>query len=265
MNDENTFQNVQSATTSLTPNPPKNFWNLIVLLVLLVLLIGLGIFSFIQLKTQKQLRVNVQTLVEDVERKNQENQRISSEAAELKEVLNTCEKKLKLLENPPHYVNYFPVRYRFGKSQELGQSFRLTTPKNVSGITLKGSFGIGKNVSLTLMELTNPLSLNTGKKLAYGVFTADSIVKEKAFDVLFSSPVVLAADKDYVFIVNAEDKLAQAGIAYAESDIDKTGNMYEYTSITGGNGEILSENHSWEPKNSYDVVYNLIDLTAVDK
>lgn len=169
------------------------------------------------------------------------------------------EKLKQSVENPPYFTNYFPVKYRLGISQEVGQSFRLDSSKSVSGIALKGSYGVGYGaIKVSLFELLNEYDLRAGKKVAEGSFVANSIRKEEEFNVSFTSPVTLNTNQDYVFIVSSENNQTEAGIAFTESDIDKIGKMHEYTILSGGNGEILNSNHSWQPRNSYDVVYRLI-------
>jgi regulator of replication initiation timing len=167
-------------------------------------------------------------------------------------------KRLNELENPPYFTNYLPVQYRFGKPQKIGQTFTVTKNTNVAKIALKGSYGVGGNIIISIYEFPGPQNIKLAAAIAKGFFPATEIVKGKEFEVTLAKPANLVPGQEYFLVAEPEGTKTQAGIAFAEKDIYPDGKMYEFTRMIGGNGEILDTNHSWQPKNSYDVVFTLI-------
>jgi hypothetical protein len=227
---------------------------IVISVILSIGVIGLLIYAF-------QLRTDKESLKKENDRQVVENESTKKENEAIVAEKESIEKELSALKQsigkPSYFTNYLPVKYLQGKSQELGQSFRLSTPQNISGITLKGSYGAGNKIKVSLFELADAANLRSGKMIAEGSFIASNIEKEKDFSVPFISPVTLNANQDYAFVVSSVDNKTEADIAFAESDIDQAGKMYVYTRLSGGNGEILDANHSWQSRHGQDVLYRL--------
>lgn len=78
--------------------------------------------------------------------------------------------------------------------------------------------------------------------------------------MVLDKPIKLEANKEYVMVIYVDDLLTQTAIAFAYEDIFSNGKMYEFVRLTGGNGEILDNNHNWMPENSQDVLYSFKEL-----
>jgi len=96
--------------------------------------------------------------------------------------------------------------------------------------------------------------------VAFGKIDASKIVKEQVFDVILDKPVQLETNREYALVISVNDNSTQTAIAFSESDIFSNGKMHKFTRVVGGNGEIIDNNHSWQPENSQDIPYSFKGL-----
>jgi hypothetical protein len=159
--------------------------------------------------------------------------------------------------DPSIKLNYFPVQYStYSKQQQkVAQTFTLTDDLTISAVKLKASFGVGNNINLEIYEAGNVQDLTQGTLVGSGMFPATDIVKESTFEVILEKPVHLKANEKYAFVISVDDTITQTAIAFSENNILKNGSMYEFTRSVGGNGELLSNGHSWAPINNQDLLY----------
>ena len=185
-----------------------------------------------------------------------ENKELRSELAVVKEQLETIESPDETA-TPDVKINYYPVKYNsYSKEQQrVAQTFRLGDDRIISSLILRASFGVGNDLKIALYEFVDAKNLEAGPMLALTTFPATEVVIEPEFKVEFKQQIRLEADMDYVFVVESKDQLTQAGIAYSEGDVDQTSSMYVFTRLIGGNGKILDNKHSWQPKYTQDILY----------
>lgn len=195
-------------------------------------------------------------LTQEINSLAKENKELKSELAVVKEKLKTMEKPNKTV-TPNVRTNYYPVKYNkfSNEQQKVAQTFRLGEDKVISSLILRASFGVGNDLEVTLYGFVDAKNLEVGPVLVSATLPATEVVREPEFKVDFRQQVRLGADTDYVFVVESKDQFTQTGIAYSEGDVDGTGSMYVFTRLIGGNGEILDNRHSWQPKYSQDVFY----------
>lgn len=157
-------------------------------------------------------------------------------------------------------INYFPVQYMTNSKQiqKVAQTFTLDEDKIIESVELKASFGVGDNIKLSIYEAGNVSDLTKGTLVGSGLFPATDIVKEIPFKVILDKPVQIKANKEYSIVIEPSDNLTQTAIAFSERDILDNGKMYKYTRLIGGNGEIIDEQHSWQPINNQDLLYSLV-------
>jgi len=211
---------------------PPNI-SIIILAVLLVLSLSTVIFLTIKINQYQQ---EIRVLIEE---------------------RDAAQSQLDATQEPSYFTNYFPVKFISWQSQKLGQSFQLNDERTISKLILKGSFGVGGDLIITIHELIGPEAVELSSPIGSGTFAATDIIKEKEFIVEFEEPIILEAETKYMFVVEVENRKTQAGIGFAEADIYENGKMYRYTPLYGGNGELLDPRHSWQPRNSYDVIFRL--------
>ena len=267
MEQNESVDNSLNITQPILAKPTRSKVVIIFLVVFLVISVVGIVFLLIQNQNYKKTTndLNGQLNQKELEmgKLSEENEALENEVISLQQQVDEYIKKLNELENPPYFTNYYPVKYLFNMPQMLGQSFILDEDITVNGLELIGSYGVGDKVTVTLYKLDKePFHLND--KVVQGSYNAQDIVKEKSFSVPFGKKVELEANIDYIFILEATNAQTQAGIAFAEADIEENGKMWSYTRLIGGNGEILDTNHSWQPRNSHDVIYKFI-VNEVDK
>ncbi|OGM25455.1 hypothetical protein A2715_05400 [Candidatus Woesebacteria bacterium RIFCSPHIGHO2_01_FULL_39_32] len=240
---------------------PKLWIIIIVFSIFLIVAIAVGAYFYQQSNKRSE---EISSISESLEQKNQEisetkaeQERLSEEISSLESQISEYIKKINELENPPYFTNYLPVKFVFDKSQKMGQSFHQEENKRISSIQFKGSFGIGNSLILNIYELNDPKTVELTNMLAAGKFPAADIAKESLFIFPLDRSVQLMGGKDYFITVESEDTLTQAGLAFAEQNIVDDGKMFVFTRTIGGNGEIIDSNHSWQPRNNYDVIFEL--------
>lgn len=157
----------------------------------------------------------------------------------------------------PIETNHYPVKYILDQSQEVAQSFQVESTATISGIRVTPAYGVGSRINLSLYELVNSDNLRAGTLIANSFIDPDLIHDGQPYDIAFESET-LYPDTDYVFILDADDNKSETMIKIAYADIDPSGKMFVYSRLIGGNGNILDSNHSWQPKNDQDIIYELI-------
>ena len=159
-------------------------------------------------------------------------------------------------------INYFPIQWLSysNQYQKVAQSFTLDKSLTTQKIKLKASFAVGSLITLGIFESGNVEDFIDGKLVSSGSIQAQKIVKEEVFEILLDKPAQLDAFKNYVFVVWVEDANTQTAIAFSEANIIENGIMFTYTRLIGGNGEILNDDHTWQPWNSQDVLYEFVAM-----
>lgn len=220
--------------------------------ILIVLLLVLVLYL---VYTQMQMKQKLEDLNSQLESQSHQNTQLTTEKEDLSLQLDR-------INNPPYFTNYLPVKYFFTGYQKAAQVFTLDSPKNVSGIRLQASYGVGI-ATVALYEVdSDPDILDASPPLVQKQFSGQMVIKEKPFDVIFPNPVVLESDKKYALIISVNDKNSEINVGFAEADTQKNGMMYIFSRLIGGNGEILDPKFSWQPRNLRDLIYELIDLTS---
>lgn len=165
---------------------------------------------------------------------------------------------------PSNLINYFPIKYLvhdsvggIGDFQKVGQTFILSESRVVNRVILKGSDGVGDGGILQIYRTPDPRLRVSTPLLATGSFIPEDITKESEFNVLLDTPVELEANLHYFFVVEITESAEEAGIGFVEEDIYEGGEMYQYTRTIGGNGAVINSSHSWQPMNTYDLIFEL--------
>jgi hypothetical protein len=166
---------------------------------------------------------------------------------------------------PSYYKNYYPVQYRYGSYQKVAQSFVLDEGLTIHGIRVEPSFGIGGDIRLSLYRLSedpearNVEDIQANDMVATALTAAFDIVKQQPIVFRFEGDVDLVAGQEYIFVVETSDTTTQTSIAFADTSIDAgRGDMYVYTRLVGGNGQLLDSSHSWQKRAGQDIVYALV-------
>lgn len=244
-------QTQNPVSNSTTPQPRKItsqaiMFGAIIPLILLVV-VGLLVYNQLQLKSQ------VDNLTSQLQQQSEENSQLKGDNAALTSQIDQ-------VKNPPYFTNYLPVKYLNTDYQKAAQVFQLTSSQNVSGIRLQSSYGTG-NLTLSLYEVSpGSPQIESSTLLTQKQFPGTLVVKEKQFDVLFNSPLVLEAGRSYALVLEADDQKSEIDISFTEADTNDAGEMYIFSRTIGGNGEILDPNFSWQPRHDQDLVYELLGL-----
>lgn len=154
-----------------------------------------------------------------------------------------------------YFTNYMPVKYRYGNYQKVGQTFMLDQRTVVNLVELQGSYGLGEIANLYIVETSDPDDDNLDNIIASGEFVPEDIIKEEKFNVILDRPVELDPFVTYFLWIEVPDERTEANIGFVEANIYDEGKMYLFTRLTGGNGGISDPNHSWQPRNSNDLIF----------
>ena len=228
----------------------KQQLTLVIIILIIALIASIGGFVYLLTENDKNKK-EIQSQKQKISTLTGEKEKIASEAATLK-------KELDSINNPTAETNYYQVKYNSysQQQQKIAQTFTLDESKTISNLVLKSSFGVGSKLKITLRDFKSNKDIETGAVQASATYPTSSLDKEKEFIVSFGEDIILNTGR-YVFIIEAFNRKTQAGIAYWAEDVDTTGKMYVYTRLIGGNGQILDNNHSWQPKNNQDIFYKL--------
>lgn len=237
-------QTADTPNIQVTKETNRNWLKYILIVVPFLLLVGaLGYFLLSTSNEVNKLRDNLLEFEKRYDTLTQENEVLKEE--------------LEVIKNPPYFTNYLPVKFRFGRSQKAGQMFLQEKPQTISTVILQGSYGVGGSIIVSIFEIPDVNNIGDGISLTTSKFPVDRIKKTQKFEMLFDKAVDLEGGKSYLLTVESENDTTDAGVAFAEADIVSNGRMYIYSRLIGGNGEIIDEEHSWQPKDNFDLIYTL--------